>query len=249
MDRVLIFFAGAGVGAVAGRLLNRHPLPFPAPRTDGKAGADTRESLARTQLLLKEIRSLVLHADVPDEVLERKIKARVARNTRHPDLINVQVVDGVVVLRGHAATEEAFDLVESLSRLRGVKNVEDRLEESPRQDGFGYRSARQNALAEFLTGAQGKHAGYPIFSPLTAVLTAIGGLSLAAAGFRRGGSSGGMLVAGGAALLGAGIGALLPGRREGIFKETGMNRNAAGTPARTERQGSANGKHGIQDQG
>src|SRR5688572_7369862 len=103
MDRLLVFLAGAGLGAWAGRRF-AHPaleervgtITFPAHE------ASAVNVMARTQSVLKEIRALVVHAEVPDAVLEAKIKGRIARTVSRPDAVQVLVSKGTVTLHGTA---------------------------------------------------------------------------------------------------------------------------------------------------
>jgi hypothetical protein len=209
MSRLLVFLAGTGFGARAVRWLVRE-RPGHRPVRTGAAGShqrggDARETLAKTQSLLREIRSLVLHVDIPDSVLEGKLKAKIARQSRHPELIRIQVDAGKVVLRGIATSREAHDLVESLSLIRGVKSVEDRFDPAVEEERSLSGGPGENPPPRSDSAVLGKHASYP---PAISVLMAIGGLSLAMYGYRVRGTSGAGLLAGGAALFGAGAAGL-----------------------------------------
>jgi hypothetical protein len=199
MERLLVFLAGAGLGALAGRRLalpaweGRYgPISFPAHE------ASAVNVMARTQSVLKEIRALVVHAEVPDTVLETKIKARIARSIARPDSVQVRVSKGVVTLQGTARQEEIGKLVESLPGLRGVKAVENGLEAltppftswddaEPGSRPVGTLARRQFAIHLILTAA---------------------GIALTYAGHRIRGGAGAGLIAGGAALVGGGISGL-----------------------------------------
>lgn len=202
MDRMLVFLAGAGLGAWAGRrfalaaLEGREgrysPVSFPAHE------ASAVNVMARTQSVLKEIRALVVHAEVPDAVLEAKIKARIARSIARPDAVQVRVAKGAVTLQGTARKEEIGKLVESLPGLRGVKTVENGLE----------------ALTPPFTSWDDAE---PVARPSDAqarrllaihlILTAAG-IALTYAGHRIRGGAGAGLIAGGAALVGGGVSGL-----------------------------------------
>jgi hypothetical protein len=199
MDRLLVFLAGAGLGAWAGRRFTLpalegrfSPVSFPAHE------ASAVNVLARTQSVLKEIRALVVHADVPDAVLEAKIKARIARTIARPDAVQVRVSNGIVSLQGTARKEEIGKLVENLPGLRGVKGVENGLE----------------ALTPPFTSWDDAE---PVSRPsapqdrrllvINVILTAAG-IALTYAGHRIRGGSGAGLIAGGAALVGGGVSGL-----------------------------------------
>ena len=199
MDRVFVFLAGARLGAWAGRRFplpsfqgKRSPVFFPAHE------ASAVNVMARTQSVLKEIRALVVHADVPDAVLEAKIKARIARTLSRPDAVEVRVSQGIVTLQGMARQEEIRKLADSLPGLRGVKGVENGLE----------------ALTPPITswddaepGARSPYAPVRRLPSIHLILT-VAGFALAYAGNRIRGGTGGALVAGGAALVGGGLSAL-----------------------------------------
>ncbi|GEM_PF-6581081 len=218
MGRILVFIAGAGFGAVAVRLLTPEP---PASRPErfragklaagSRPGVDARETLAKTQSLLREIRSLVLHVDIPDDLLEAKLKAKIARQSRHPERIKVQVAAGKVVLEGSATAQESRDLVESISLIRGVKSVEDRFEPAPEEARAESRTPAENPAPRFQSSGLPQPASYP---PAIAILAAIGGLSLVSQGYRNRGPSGAALVAAGAALIGASAAGLWDGGRK-----------------------------------
>lgn len=225
MGRILVFLAGAGFGAAAARWLIPNQSASRPGRAYGNGGksrrqsVDAKETLAKTHTLLREIRSLVLHVDIPDDLLEGKLRAKIARQATHPELIRVQVSEGKVVLRGNATIKEAHDLVESISLIRGVKSVEDRFESSPEdiradpavspeEQAEGVKS-----LPHFHLPPRPKPSGYP---PAVAVLMGAGGLSMAAFGYRTRGATGAALVSAGAALFGAGAVGLWGGWTRGM---------------------------------
>lgn len=199
MDRLLVFLAGAGLGAWAGRR-------FAFPAMEGRYGAVSFPAheasavnvMARTQSVFREIRALVVHADVPDAVLESKIKARISRTVARPDAVQVRVSNGVVTLQGTARKEEIGKLAESLPGLRGVKSVENGLE----------------ALTPPFTSWDDAE---PVSRPSSArdgrlaainLVLAAAGIALTYAGHRIRGGAGAGLVAGGAALVGGGVSGL-----------------------------------------
>lgn len=199
MDRLIVFLAGAGLGAWAGRRLS-------LPSVDERFGsisfpaheASAVNVMARTRTVLKEIRALVVHADVPDAVLESKIKARVARTVARPDAVQVRVSNGTVSLQGTARKEEIGRLAESLPGLRGVKSVENGLEAlTPPFTSWDD--------AEPVSGPNDARKGRLL--ALNLILTAAG-IALTYAGQRIRGGAGAGLVAGGAALVGGGVSGL-----------------------------------------
>ncbi|MDB5105588.1 MAG: putative integral rane protein [Fibrobacteres bacterium] len=213
MDRFIAFLAGAGFGAAAGRWLNRETAEMAAlrPRPPAFPPHELRpvEVMARTQSVLREIRALVVHAEVPDDVLEEKIKAKIARMSARPDSIQVQVEHGKVTLVGTARSEEIRGLSENLIGLRGIKELDNRLEAlTPPFTSWDD--------AEPGSRPQARNPGsYP---PSVSLVLAAAGLALTYAGYRLRGGSGGFMVAGGAALLGAGAAGLVsPGAYASAF--------------------------------
>ncbi|MDB5050745.1 MAG: transport-associated protein [Fibrobacteres bacterium] len=215
MDRLLVFLAGAGFGAVAGRWLNRRdPAQSRAQARQDRAAfpegsVSVVDVVVRTQSLLREIRALVVHADVPDSILQEKIKAKIGRMVARPDAVQFRVEQGKVFLAGTAREGEIRALAEGLSGMRGVRHLENRLEAlTPPFTSWndaepGFRPARR------------KPGSYPYWVSL---IMAAGGIVLASIGYRLRGGQGAALVAGGATLLGAGGAGLLG---PGAFR-TGM---------------------------
>ncbi|HKP96048.1 MAG TPA: BON domain-containing protein [Fibrobacteria bacterium] len=206
MDRLLIFLAGAGLGAAAGRWMNHEPASAmawrrAAPAPERPVGAV--DVLVRTQSLLREIRALIVHAEVPDPVLEEKIRAKIARMVARPDAVQLKVEQGRVRLAGTARAAEIQALAEGLSALRGVRDVENRLEAlTPPFTSWDDAEPASHA-------ARRKPGSYP---PSVSLLLAAGGLAFAAIGYRLRKREGAALLAAGAALLGAGgAGLLSPG--------------------------------------
>ena len=199
MDRMLVFFAGAGLGAWAGRR-------FAIPAAEARYGtvffpaheASAVNIMARTQSALKEIRALVVHAEVPDAVLEAKIRARIARTISRPDAVQVRVTKGAVFLQGAARKEEIGKLAESLPGLRGVKTVENGLEAL---------TPPFTSWDDAEPGSRQTDARVRRLFSIHVILTAAG-IALTYAGHRLRGNAGAGLIAGGAALVGGGVSGL-----------------------------------------
>jgi len=70
-----------------------------------------------------------LHRDSPDdEVLAERVRAQMGRWTAHSRAIEVSASDGCVTLRGAVLRSEHDRLLRELAKVRGVRQVEDRLE-------------------------------------------------------------------------------------------------------------------------
>lgn len=68
-----------------------------------------------------------VHTTTPDEAIAEQVRLRLGRYVERPQDVHVRVEDGRVVLTGEAWDREADDLVAAISRLPGVRGVEDRL--------------------------------------------------------------------------------------------------------------------------
>jgi uncharacterized membrane protein len=66
--------------------------------------------------------------NVPDEVLEPRVHAKLGRLVSHPSAIGVQVHNGRVTLSGPVLESEADLLVQGVAAIRGVKEVRNALE-------------------------------------------------------------------------------------------------------------------------
>lgn len=73
-------------------------------------------------------------ADVSDEVIEQRLRARVGRALSHPRALEIVVVTGRVILRGPILESEAPHLLRLARSVAGVIEVVDRLERHDRPD-------------------------------------------------------------------------------------------------------------------
>jgi hypothetical protein len=78
--------------------------------------------------------------EVPDEVLQQRVRATLGHVARHPGLIEVQAAEGQVTLSGPVLEREAGRLLRKLRKVPGVKSLTSRLEQFevlPGHDGGG----------------------------------------------------------------------------------------------------------------
>jgi uncharacterized membrane protein len=97
------------------------------------AAADAAETTGRdlgnrVRGLFAEARSLAAAEPVSDELLEARVRSRLGRVVAHPGAIEVTVRRGVVTLAGPIVKSEVDDLLASVSKIRGVREVGNRLE-------------------------------------------------------------------------------------------------------------------------
>jgi hypothetical protein len=82
----------------------------------------------RTLGTLAEGKSRLFERSVDDEVLKQRVRSELGFLVRHPSSIEVEVSDGRVVLTGPVLADEVQQLVRGVSDVRGVRDVENRLD-------------------------------------------------------------------------------------------------------------------------
>jgi uncharacterized membrane protein len=138
-DRLLAAAAGAGTAAVVTYLLDpdrgrrrramaantvTHAAHEGADFT-GKAGRDLRNRAAGAAA---QTRNVLSFGPPSGEQLERRVRARINRVCRQPHRIDVAVRDDVVTLAGPVLREDAERVRRAVADMRGVGQLEDRLE-------------------------------------------------------------------------------------------------------------------------
>lgn len=91
------------------------------------ARAKTRRAANRMRGALAKTRSKISPKPLDDDRLHEQIRSRLGRVVNHPGMIEVQVQDGHVVLRGSALREEIDAVSETVATMRGVKDVDNRM--------------------------------------------------------------------------------------------------------------------------
>jgi len=156
-------------------------------RLDDALQVALRDLRNRTTGVIAELNSWLTASSVSDDVLVNRIRSNIGRVVSHPKVIDVKVQDGFVTLSGPVLIHEHKPLYRCVASVRGVKDVDDRLEVhetaeqiSELQGGVPRRRIRPDILQEnwapatrLIAGATGstlainalRHA-----SPLTAVL-------------------------------------------------------------------------------
>ncbi|MFL5424420.1 MAG: BON domain-containing protein [Myxococcales bacterium] len=131
------FAIGIGVGALAALLLD--------PRRGAGRRALVREkafSGARRIAtdIVRSARDLtqrgkgriyeISHADetVPDSLLVERVRAQIGRAVSHSRPIHVDALDGCAILSGPILAAEVEPLIEIVSKVRGVRSIESRLD-------------------------------------------------------------------------------------------------------------------------
>jgi hypothetical protein len=134
----LIALAGATAGAalmyaldpVAGarrRAMARDQLDHTRRRVADATEAVARDARNRSQGVLASLRDRFASADVPDDVLEERIRATLGMLVRYPRLVQVRAENRHVTLAGAVASDEIGRLVRHVRRMRAVASVDNQL--------------------------------------------------------------------------------------------------------------------------
>ncbi|MDO8587634.1 MAG: SRPBCC family protein [Armatimonadota bacterium] len=206
MDRRLSVISGLGLGAGLMYILDPdrgrrrramardkavHLVKSARHATDVTA----RDLANRARGLVAESKSMFSRQQVLDDVLEERIRAKLGRIVSHPGSIEIHAQNGEITVGGHVLSREADKLISTISRIRGVKGVENQLEAheqaedipdlqgvpAPRGGQFELAQEHWSPAARFLVGGTG------------------GALTLY--GIRRGGLLGGALGLAGVGML------------------------------------------------
>lgn len=158
----------------------------------GTTGRDLRN---RTRGVFAEARSLVSRSRVSDEVLVERVRSKLGRVVTHPSSIEVDARDGRVKLSGPVLAREVEELLSCVSSVRGVDEVENRLEvhkqagDTPGLQGGGRPPERRFELMQ------------ENWSPTARLFAGAAGGGLAAWGAKRRGAAGSALAIFGLGLL------------------------------------------------
>ncbi|MFL5620650.1 MAG: SRPBCC family protein [Gemmatimonadaceae bacterium] len=138
-NALLAQLAAVGLGAAAMYLLDpvrgrrrrhlmRDKLVHAAKETGDAMGTTSRDLSNRAAGLAAVARRRLRADDVDDAVLIDRVRAALGRAASHPSAIDVNAEEGRVALRGPVLAREADDVVATVERVRGVKEVVDQLE-------------------------------------------------------------------------------------------------------------------------
>lgn len=116
------------------RAVLRDKLVHYSHETGDAADVTARDLSNRVRGLVAEIGNLFELADVPDEILEARVRERLGFLVSHPGSIEVTAHQGHVTLGGPILAHEVDQLISAVSRMRGVSRVENRLEAHERPD-------------------------------------------------------------------------------------------------------------------
>lgn len=158
------------------------------------AEATSRDVAHRAHGVVARTRTWFRDESVPDDTLVERVRAEMGRKVSHPRAITVEAHDGLVVLGGPVFAGEVERLLHAVERVRGVRDVENRLE---------VHATATNVPS--LQGAEplGRSAGFwqRSWPPATRLVVGTSGAALVLAGLPRRSSGGYWAGIAGAALL------------------------------------------------
>jgi hypothetical protein len=110
------------------RALVRDQMVHAAHKTGDAVDATSRDLANRAKGAVAELRGRFQDTDVSDDVLRERVRARIGAVIGHAGAIDVEVTDGVVMLRGPVLVHEVERLLRRVAAVRGVKTLDDKLE-------------------------------------------------------------------------------------------------------------------------
>ena len=133
------FLAGAAIGAglmflldpdrgTRRRALARDQVLSAGRRAGDQLGAKARHIGNRARGLAASARTRFKGDEAEDEVVKDRVRAEIGRVVSQSGQVIVEVEHGVVTLSGPILTAEREELISAVRQVRGVRDVEDRLD-------------------------------------------------------------------------------------------------------------------------
>jgi osmotically-inducible protein OsmY len=97
-------------------------------RSDDAIEKTARDLQNRTRGWLAEARALVSRQEASDWVVSERARSKIGFLTSHPGSIEVDVQDGTAILSGPILADEVDKLVSGISKVPGIRNVENKLQ-------------------------------------------------------------------------------------------------------------------------
>lgn len=98
------------------------------------AAVTARDLKNRTLGILAERRAAVSGDHVDDAILTERVRSKLGFLVRHPSAIEVRASEGRVTLSGPVLADEVQQLIRGVESVRGVRDVENRLEVHEKPD-------------------------------------------------------------------------------------------------------------------
>lgn len=207
MNKSMSVIGGAGLGAGLMYLLDpdrgkrrralvRDQAVRSARKTREAAEATARDAQNRTRGIVYSVKSWISpETHLSDDLLVERVRSKLGMLVRHPRSIEVTARDGTVILSGPVLADEVDSLVAMVSRVAGVRHVENRLDiheeagdvpglqggpvRRPRGDVFELWQSNWSPTARFVTGATGGIVAMYGASRRTAVGAGLAAMGLA----------------------------------------------------------------------
>lgn len=139
MDKRWSLVSGVGLGAMLMYLLDpdrgnrrrtfvREKTVHALRETGDAVSTQARHLGNRTRGLVATARSRFTCESVTDEVLVERVRSKLGRVVSHPHAVEVAASQGHVTVSGPILASEVKSLLAAVSRVRGVTDVENRLE-------------------------------------------------------------------------------------------------------------------------
>jgi hypothetical protein len=184
MNRWIAMLTGAGFGAGAmyifdpdlgarRRALVQNQFERLPNTCQHAASVTARDLKNRTIGFVSEARARLFEDHVDNEILVDRVRSKLGFLVRHPSAIEVQAEQGRIILSGAVLADEAEQLVDGARNVRGVCDVESRLQVHERPGSLS-----------MLQGNKPKPTGQPLdvlqrhWSPATRFLIGAGGAFL-----------------------------------------------------------------------
>jgi len=145
MGQGLALMSGLGLGAVLmyvldpnmgrrRRVLARDKLVRFWHKTGDAFCAASRDLRNRTIGKAEQLRSGLKKVEIPDQVIEERVRSKMGRVLSHPGAVTVKANQGRVTLSGPILASEVDTLLASVAKVPGVSGVENQLEAHERAD-------------------------------------------------------------------------------------------------------------------
>lgn len=108
----------------------------------------------RTRGLVARAGSSLRKGEVDDQVLAGRVRSRLGRCLSNPSDVQVETEDGRIILSGRVSASELDALLSKVQKVKGVRDVESRLEMHDDVGGEGHAGAGRFSLK----GLKPKHA-------------------------------------------------------------------------------------------
>lgn len=134
MNKTVAFFTGLGVGAGAmfildpdrgkrRRALMRDQCAHLVSKSSIALGKTSRDLRNRVKGMVAESKAMFADQHVPDSTLVDRVKSVLGRYPVHNRSINVDVLDGKVILSGETLSKELDTLLDAVKSVKGVREV------------------------------------------------------------------------------------------------------------------------------